>query len=52
MGVTLAQNSKMMISKFLKEIKAPSHFFQDEGELLDKVCDAVEEEKIVGWFQG
>jgi carbamoyltransferase len=40
------------ISKFLKESKAPSYFFPDEDKLLDQVCDAIEEEKIVGWFQG
>ena len=40
------------ISEFLKKHNAPSHFFPDEDELLDKVCDAIEEEKIVGWFQG
>jgi carbamoyltransferase len=40
------------ISQFLKETKAPSHFLSDENELLDLVCDAIEDEKIVGWFQG
>jgi carbamoyltransferase len=40
------------ISKFLKETKAPSHFLSNEKELLDLVCDAIEDEKIVGWFQG
>ncbi len=40
------------ISEFLKETKAPSHHFSDEDELLDKVCDAIEKEKIIGWFQG
>jgi carbamoyltransferase len=40
------------ISGFLKKHNAPSHFFPNEDELLDQVCDAIEEEKIVGWFQG
>ena len=40
------------ISRFLNDLKAPSHFFSDEDELLDQVCDAIEGEKIVGWFQG
>ena len=40
------------VSIILKELKAPSHFFCDEDELLDQVCDAIEDEKIVGWFQG
>jgi carbamoyltransferase len=39
------------ISNF-KKIQGPSHFFPNEDELLDKVCDAIEDEKIVGWFQG
>jgi carbamoyltransferase len=40
------------ISIILNELKAPSHFFHIEDELLDQVCDAIEDEKIVGWFQG
>ena len=40
------------VSVILNELKAPSHFFSDEDELLDQVCDAIEDEKIVGWFQG
>jgi carbamoyltransferase len=40
------------ISKILNEKKAPFHFFSDEDALLDQVCDAIEDEKIVGWFQG
>ena len=40
------------ISRFLNESKAPFHFFSDEDDLLDQVCDAMEDEKIVGWFQG
>ena len=44
------KNSK--ISKILNEIKAPFHYFSDEDALLDQVCDAIEGEKIVGWFQG
>ena len=40
------------ISQFLKKTNAPCHFFLKEDELLDQVCDAIKEEKIVGWFQG
>ena len=40
------------IIRFLNDLNAPSHFFSDENELLDQVCDAIEDEKIVGWFQG
>jgi carbamoyltransferase len=40
------------VSIILDELKAPFHFFHNEDELLNKVCDSIEEEKIVGWFQG
>ena len=40
------------ISKILNEKKAPFHFFSDEHALLNQVCDAIKDEKIVGWFQG
>ena len=40
------------ISGFLKKHNAPSHYSSNEDELLDQVFDAIEEEKIVGWFQG
>ena len=40
------------ISVFLEKTNAPSHFFSDENELLEKVCEAIEDKKIVGWFQG
>ena len=33
-------------------MNAPFHFYSDEDELLEQVCDAIEDEKIVGWFQG
>ena len=40
------------ISTNLKDLNAPFHFYSDEDELLEQVCDAIEDEKIVGWFQG
>ena len=40
------------ISEFLKRTNAPSNFFPSEDELLGQVCDAIQQEKIVGWFQG
>ncbi len=40
------------IFEFLKEKSAPAHFFSEEDDLLDKVCDEIEEGKIIGWFQG
>jgi carbamoyltransferase len=43
-------NSK--ITSFLKEKDAPFHYFDEESQLLDTTCQAIEEEKIIGWFQG
>ena len=43
-------NSK--ITSFLKEKDAPFHYFDEESQLLDTTCLAIEEEKIIGWFQG
>jgi len=40
------------ISQFLKNTNSPFHFFPEEDELLDQVCEAIKKEKIVGWFQG
>ena len=40
------------ITSFLKEKDAPFHYFDEESQLLDKTCLAIEEEKIIGWFQG
>ena len=40
------------ISSFLQQANAISTFYKDEDQLLDYVCDAIENELIVGWFQG
>jgi len=40
------------ISEFLHGINAPFDHFPEEEDLLEKVCTALENEKIVGWFQG
>lgn len=44
--------SNCEISSFLKERNAPFHYFSEESQLLDTTCQAIEEEKIIGWFQG
>ena len=40
------------VAEMLKSNQALSHFFSNEDELLDNVCDSIKEGKIVGWFQG
>ena len=40
------------VSINLKDLNAPFHFYSDGDELLEQVCDAIGNEKIVGWFQG
>ncbi|MBT5716860.1 MAG: hypothetical protein HOI70_08110, partial [Opitutae bacterium] len=44
--------SNSEITSFLKEKDAPFHYFDKENQLLDTTCQAIEEEKIIGWFQG
>lgn len=44
--------SNSEILSFLKDIDAPFHYFCSENELLDSTCQAIEKEKIIGWFQG
>ena len=44
--------SNSEITSFLKEKDAPFHYFDEESQLLDTTCQAIEEEKIIGWFQG
>ena len=44
--------SNSEILSYLKDIDAPFHYFCSENELLDSTCQAIEKEKIIGWFQG
>jgi carbamoyltransferase len=44
--------SNSEILNFLKDLDAPFHYFCSENELLDSTCQAIEKEKIIGWFQG
>ena len=40
------------VRSFLEEKRIPHHFYDSEKELLDKICEYIEEGKIIGWFQG
>jgi carbamoyltransferase len=40
------------IKNFLDSIGAKYHFFDNEEKLLDCIADLVEQEKVIGWFQG
>ena len=40
------------ISSFIQEEDACSNFYENEDDLLSFVAKAIEEEKIIGWFQG
>ena len=37
---------------FLQQTNAKYSYYENEEQLLDFVCDAIENEKIVGWFHG
>jgi carbamoyltransferase len=38
--------------KFLDRVGAKYHFFENEDELLDKICDAMASEKVIGHVAG
>jgi len=40
------------IEKFLNQVGARYHYFNDEAKLLEHVAQAMTEEKAVGWFHG
>jgi carbamoyltransferase len=40
------------IRLFLDSIDAKYHFYPDEGQLIEKVADLINEQKVIGWFQG
>jgi carbamoyltransferase len=40
------------ICQFLESVGAQYHTIKDEGELLEKVSDLLNQEKVIGWFQG
>tara|TARA_B100001093_G_C26847845_1_gene1023710 strand:- start:142 stop:1986 length:1845 start_codon:yes stop_codon:yes gene_type:complete len=40
------------ISDFLNDVGGVSQIFENETELLEEVCSAIENDMIVGWFNG
>lgn len=44
--------SNDQVREFLDSTTAVYRSFEDEGELLEVVSDAILQEKVVGWFQG
>ncbi len=40
------------IVEFLEFVSAPYNFFSDEDDLLDEVCNLINDGKIIGWFHG
>ena len=40
------------IKLYLDSIGARYEYFEDETELLDRVAQLIEQEKVIGWFQG
>jgi len=40
------------IHRFLDSVDAKFHFYPDEGQLIEKVADLINRQKIIGWFQG
>jgi len=40
------------IHRFLDSVDAKFHFYPDEGQLIEKVAELINEQKVIGWFQG
>ncbi|MCH8119156.1 MAG: carbamoyltransferase [Planctomycetes bacterium] len=40
------------IRRFLDSANARYHSYQDQEQLIDKVADLINQEKVIGWFQG
>jgi carbamoyltransferase len=40
------------IREFLDSIEAKYHIYPDQEQLIAKVADLINEEKVIGWFQG
>ncbi|MHC4172057.1 MAG: carbamoyltransferase family protein [Planctomycetota bacterium] len=43
--------SNEQVRLFLDSVNAKYHTYADEGQLLDKVTDLINEGKVIGWFQ-
>ena len=44
--------SNEQIRQFLDSVNAEYHTFEDEEQLFDKVANLIDQEKVIGWFQG
>ena len=44
--------SSEQIRQFLDSVDAGYHSFTDEEQLIDKVAKLINDEKVIGWFQG
>ena len=44
--------SNEQVRLFLDSVNAKYHSYQDQEQLIDKVTDLINEEKVIGWFQG
>jgi len=44
--------SNEQIRQFLDSVNARYHIFEDEEQLFDKVANLIDQEKVIGWFQG
>jgi carbamoyltransferase len=40
------------ICRFLDSVNAKYHRFDNEEQLIDKTADLINQEKVIGWFQG
>jgi carbamoyltransferase len=40
------------ISKYLDSINAKYHLYSNQEKLIDTVADLINQEKVIGWFQG
>jgi carbamoyltransferase len=44
--------SNEQITEFLDTVDAKYHVYQDREQLIDKVAELINQEKVIGWFQG
>jgi carbamoyltransferase len=44
--------SNEYISKYLDSINAKYHLYSNQEKLIDTVADLINQEKVIGWFQG
>jgi carbamoyltransferase len=44
--------SNEQIRQFLDSIKAKYHLYTDQEQLIDTVANLINQEKVIGWFQG